>query len=146
MLACIVVMHTMYHTGGTVVNFVTLRNLPELVAAIRRRAGEQGSSLNKAVISLLQKSLGKRPRKPERAVYHDLDALAGSWSKEEVSRCEAALRDQRAICRTLPNGVAGDRGLLRTWTMSFTICPAITIRCEEEPAGSRGDLAPDSSS
>ena len=79
------------------VNFVTLRNLPEPVAAIRRRAREQGSSLNKAVISLLQKSLGKRPRKPERAVYHDLDALAGSWSKEEVSRFEAALRDQRAI-------------------------------------------------
>jgi len=87
----------MYHPGGTVVNFVTLRNLPELVAAIRLRAREQRSSLNKAVISLLQKSLGKRLRKPERAVYHDLDALAGSWSKEEAVRFEAALRDQRDI-------------------------------------------------
>ena len=65
--------------------------------AIRRRAKEQGSSLNKAVIGLLKKSLGKGRRKPERVVYHDLDALAGSWSKEEATMFEAALRDQRAI-------------------------------------------------
>ena len=79
-------------------NLVTLRNLPpELVIAIRRRAKEQGSSLNKAVINLLQETLDKRPRKPERSLYYDLDELAGSWSKEEVSRFEAALRDQRAI-------------------------------------------------
>jgi len=79
----------MYHPGGTVVNFVTLRNLPELVAAIRLRAREQRSSLNKAVISLLQKSLGKRPRKPERAVYHDLDALADRGRRR---RCRGSRR------------------------------------------------------
>ena len=83
---------------GTEVNLVTLRNLPpELVNAIRRRAKEQGSSLNKAVISLLQESLGKGRRKADRAVHHDLDALAGAWSKEEAARFEAALREQRAI-------------------------------------------------
>ena len=76
----------------------TLRNLPpELVNAIRRRAKEQGSNLNKAVISMLQESLGEGRRKPIRAVHHDLDALAGSWSKEEAATFEAALRDQRAI-------------------------------------------------
>src|SRR2546426_8616001 len=98
MLACIVVMHNMYDIGGTAVNLVTLRNLPpELVNAIRRRVKEHGSSLNKAVISMLQGSLGKGRRKPIRAVHHDLDALVGSWSKEEAARFEAALRDQRAI-------------------------------------------------
>ncbi len=77
---------------------VTLRNLPpELANAIRRRAKEHGSSLNKAVIGLLLESLGKGRRKSERATYHDLDALAGSWSKEEGARFEAFLRDQRAI-------------------------------------------------
>ncbi len=77
---------------------VTLRNLPpELANAIRRRAKERGSSLNKAVISLLEERFGKGGRKRERAVYHDLDALAGLWSKEEAARFETALRDQRAI-------------------------------------------------
>lgn len=77
---------------------VTLRNLPpDLANAIRRRAKEQGSSLNKAVIGLLQESLGKGARKSAPTVYHDLDALAGSWSRDEAARFEASLRDQRAI-------------------------------------------------
>src|SRR2546426_4385239 len=97
MLAFIVVTHNMFEIGGTAVNLVALRLPSNLVIAIRRRAKEQGSSLNKAVIGLLKKGLGKGRRKPERVVYHDLDALAGSWSKEEATRFEAALRDQRDI-------------------------------------------------
>lgn len=77
---------------------VTLRNLPpELVNVIRRRAKEQGASLNKTVIGLLEESLGRSRQKRERTVYHDLDALAGSWSKEEAANFEAALHDQRSI-------------------------------------------------
>lgn len=33
----------------------------------------------------------------KRTVHHDLDALAGAWSKEEAANFEAVLREQRSI-------------------------------------------------
>ena len=77
---------------------VTLRNLPpELVRIIRRKADEQRTSINKAVISLLEESVGIRGKKKGRPLYHDLDALAGSWTKEEAAAFEKALARQRMI-------------------------------------------------
>jgi plasmid stability protein len=71
---------------------VTLRNLPlELVKTIHRRAKQKQTSVNKAVISLLEESLDTKKRKKVSAVYHDLDALAGSWSQAEVKAFERAL-------------------------------------------------------
>ncbi len=59
---------------------ITLRDLPvDLVKAIRRRATEQGMSFNRALVGLLQESLGKSRQRRKRTVYRDLDALAGSW-------------------------------------------------------------------
>ena len=79
-------------------NPITLRNLPPAVAsAIRRRAMEKKTSLNKAVISLLEEGLGVRQRAA--TAYHDLDDLAGSWVREEAETFEAALREQRTIDR-----------------------------------------------
>jgi len=77
---------------------VTLRNLPpELVRIIRRKADEQRTSINKAVISLLEESVGIRGKKKDRPLYHDLDPLAGSWTKEEAAAFEKALARQRMI-------------------------------------------------
>ena len=77
---------------------VTLRNVPpELARIIRRKASEKRTSVNKAVISLLEESLGIRGKKADKPLHHDLDALAGSWTKEEVSAFERALARQRAI-------------------------------------------------
>ncbi len=65
---------------------VTLRNLPpELTRIIRQKADEQHASINKVVISLLEKSVGVRGKKSETVLYHDLDALAGSWTREEAA-------------------------------------------------------------
>ncbi len=76
---------------------VTLRNLPpELVRIIRRKAHEKGVSANKAVIRLLEESLGVGEKK-EWPLHHDLDALAGSWTGEEASEFERTLAQQRAI-------------------------------------------------
>jgi plasmid stability protein len=76
---------------------VTLRNLPpSLDRTIRQRAKQKGVSVNKVVIGLLQEHLGEAERRPVRH-YHDLDELAGVWSKEEAEAFERALATQRSI-------------------------------------------------
>lgn len=76
---------------------ITLRNLPpELARVILRRARERRTSVTRAAISLLQDAAGTGERRPG-ALYHELDALAGSWAKEEAEAFEAALREQRGI-------------------------------------------------
>jgi plasmid stability protein len=76
---------------------VTIRNLPpHVVQAIRQRALNKRMSVNKAVISLLEECLNVPHRKPM-ALHHDLDNLAGSWTKNEASAFNKALTKQRAI-------------------------------------------------
>jgi hypothetical protein len=78
---------------------VTVRNLPpELARIIRRRAIEKRVSINKAVISLLEESIGSGRAKPG-SLHHDLDALAGSWTDAEAAAFEGALAGQRGIDR-----------------------------------------------
>lgn len=77
---------------------ITLRNLPpELTRIIRRKADEQHASINKVVISLLEKSAGVRTKKSEKVLFHDLDVLAGSWTREEAAAFDKTLTKQRAI-------------------------------------------------
>lgn len=77
---------------------ITLRNLPpELTQIIRRKADEQHASINKVVIGLLENSVGVRGKKSEMTLHHDLDALAGSWTREEATAFNGALARQRAI-------------------------------------------------
>jgi DNA polymerase III delta subunit len=76
---------------------VTLRNLPKkLDQTIQRRAKEKGISVNKAVITLLEEQLGMKPKKHS-VEYHDLDNLAGSWTKAEADAFDKTLTKQRAI-------------------------------------------------
>ena len=77
-------------------NLISLRNLPpEVARIIQQRAREQGISLNKAVIRLLEEALGVEKR-PERR-YDDLDWLAGAWSKKEAEELEKGIAAQRQI-------------------------------------------------
>jgi hypothetical protein len=77
---------------------ITLRNLPpEVAQAIQKRAKEKKTSSNKAVIGLLEESLGKRPGKKEKVRYHDLDHLIGTWTKKEAEEFEKLIAEQRAI-------------------------------------------------
>ena len=74
---------------------ITLRNIPrELREAVEQRAKSEGLSLNKTVIRMLEESVGTRQ---SRNLHHDLDHLAGTWSKEEAADFEATLADQRRI-------------------------------------------------
>ena len=76
---------------------ITLRNLPKkLDQTIQRRAKEKGISVNKAVITLLEEQLEMKSKKPS-VEYHDLDNLAGSWTKAEADAFDKTLTKQRAI-------------------------------------------------
>jgi len=78
---------------------ITLRNLPpELAKTIRQKAEEQGTSMNRAVIHLLQEGTGIRGKKNgEKSLHHDLDSLAGSWTKDEAEEFDKSLASQRTI-------------------------------------------------
>lgn len=82
---------------------ITLRNLPaEIEKVVRKEAERQRTSINKAVITLLErKTEGHKKKKQISKEYDDLDRLAGSWTKKEAANFDKALAAQRTIDREL---------------------------------------------
>jgi hypothetical protein len=77
---------------------ITLRNLPpNLARIIQQRAKQKKTSVNKAVIELLEKSAGGKAKKKTPVRYHDLDHLAGTWTEEEAAAFDKLIAEQRAI-------------------------------------------------
>lgn len=77
---------------------ITVRNIPpDLARIIRRKADAEGASINKTVLSLLAESVGAGKRKPRKTLHHDLDSLAGSWTRAEASAFNKSLAEQRQI-------------------------------------------------
>ncbi len=78
---------------------ITLRNLPsELEKTVRKEAERKRISINKAVISLLERKVeGRKKTKNKTREHDDLDALAGSWTKKEAAEFDNTLAAQRSI-------------------------------------------------
>lgn len=77
---------------------ITLRNLPtELARTVQRRAKQKKTSVNKAVIELLEESAGGAAKRTAPVHYHDLDHLAGTWTTEEAAAFEQLIAEQRPI-------------------------------------------------
>lgn len=75
---------------------ITLRKIPpDLAKAIRRKATADRTSATKAVVHVLEEGLGLAKKRD--TVHHELDVLAGAWTKEEASAFEKGLRSQRRI-------------------------------------------------
>jgi plasmid stability protein len=71
----------------------TLRNVPEAVdSALRRRAREEGRSLNEVAVEALTQGIGLGPKRLRR---RDLSALAGTWRPDK--QLLRALADQDRI-------------------------------------------------
>jgi tRNA(Ser,Leu) C12 N-acetylase TAN1 len=87
------------HHGEVSMKAITLRNLPpEIEKVVRKEADRQRTSINKAVISLLERKAEGHKKKRVRAKEHDdLDALAGSWTKKEAAAFDKTLTAQRPI-------------------------------------------------
>ena len=52
---------------------------------------------DQTVIELLEESVGGKGKKKSPVRYHDLDHLAGTWTKEEAAALEAFIAEQRTI-------------------------------------------------
>ncbi len=78
---------------------ITVRNLPPNVAReVRRRAKQDRTSLNGAVIRLLEERLGAASVDgPKKVLHHDLDFLCGTWTQKEADEFDASLAHQRLI-------------------------------------------------
>lgn len=78
---------------------ITIRSIPDKVKkTVQKEAQRKGVSLNKAIISLLERAVGANaPEKKRRVLYHDLDHLAGIWSREEAASFDKALKAQRKV-------------------------------------------------
>ncbi|MBV8842493.1 MAG: hypothetical protein JO307_06755 [Bryobacterales bacterium] len=77
---------------------IIVRNLPPGVTrAVLERARRDRSSLNAAVIRLLEERLGAPGQETAGPIHHDLDFLYGTWTPEEADIFDQDLAAQRAI-------------------------------------------------
>jgi len=62
-----------------------LRNItPKTMAKLKKEAEKQKISVNSLILQIVEQGLGNIiPRK--KSLFHDLDHLAGTWSKEDES-------------------------------------------------------------
>lgn len=64
---------------------MTIRGLDDMtMKALKDRAKQDGSSINAALLKILRNELGLE-KKRHTIVYHDLDHLAGTWDKKDLS-------------------------------------------------------------
>jgi plasmid stability protein len=78
---------------------ITIRSIPDKVQkTVQKEAAQKGVSLNKAIISLLERAVGAdAPEMKKRVLYSDLDHLAGLWSREEAAEFDKNLKAQRKV-------------------------------------------------
>ncbi len=72
---------------------MTIRGLDDLtINALKEKAKKEGSSVNAALVKLLQEALGIKKKK-RTVVYNDLDHLAGTWSDKDHNEFLQATAD-----------------------------------------------------
>lgn len=77
---------------------ITLRNLsPELAAKLRQKSQQTGMSLAKTVMTLLEERLGIGPARQRKDADDELEALAGSWSRDQADDFDRTLAQQRTV-------------------------------------------------
>ena len=60
------------------------------LAELKARAAKEDASVNAVVLRLIEQGLGHQRAKPALRRHDDLDALAGSWRKNEGTAFERA--------------------------------------------------------
>jgi hypothetical protein len=77
---------------------ITLRSLPpEFARTVQQQAKQKKTSVNKAIIELLEESTEGKAKKKTPVPNNDLDHLAGSWTKEEAAALDKLIAEQRTI-------------------------------------------------
>lgn len=79
---------------------MTIRGLDELtIKALKEKAKHEGTSVNAALVKLLQEELGLKKKK-RTIVYNDLDHLAGTWSDKDYEEFQKKVKDFETIDET----------------------------------------------
>lgn len=78
---------------------LTIRGVDDrLRHALETEARARGLSLNRCVVVLLRQAAGMSSERERRdVVYHDLDALAGTWTSAEATEFDRLIAEQRTI-------------------------------------------------
>ena len=80
---------------------MTIRGLDDLtIKALKEKAKKEGSSINAALVKLLQENLGIKKKK-RTVIYNDLDHLAGTWSDKECKEFLQTTADFEKIDKNL---------------------------------------------
>ena len=75
---------------------ITIRSLPkDLEKSIRELSKQQGTSLNKTLIGLLEKATGLDHSRT--AKKRDLSKIAGTWSSHEADEFEDRIREFESV-------------------------------------------------
>ena len=76
---------------------IHLRGIDKLLLSrLKQEAAEQDVSVNSLVLQLLKQALGLATQRHV-SVYHDLDKLAGTWSKQEAKTFTKSVADFEKI-------------------------------------------------
>lgn len=66
-----------------------LRNItPNMMSLLKEKASKQKTSVNSLILQIIEQHLG---------IYHDLDALAGTWSDEDKKEFDKNTRSFSSI-------------------------------------------------
>ncbi|MEN3332452.1 MAG: hypothetical protein V7641_1817 [Blastocatellia bacterium] len=73
---------------------ITIQNMDEATAKwIDEEAQRRGVSTEALVVELIHKGIDLERQESHPQTYHDLDALAGTWSEEEANEFLNAIAD-----------------------------------------------------
>ena len=81
---------------------ISLRGIDEETAAcLKEEAKRRRVSVNALILNLIKSGVEAGSRTRRQRVYHDLDALAGTWTAEEASEFLKALADFEQVDQEL---------------------------------------------
>lgn len=84
----------------SVLNF-NLRGIsPQVMAALKKEAEKQDTSVNLLILKLVEKGIGYS-HAVKRPVYHDLDKFAGTWTAKDAKDFEKNSKDFEKIDKDL---------------------------------------------
>jgi hypothetical protein len=76
---------------------LSIRGLDDqALAGLKARAAREKASVNSVVLNLIDEGLGRKPA-ATRHRHNDLDALAGTWSDEDLSTFSEATAGFEAV-------------------------------------------------
>lgn len=77
---------------------ISIRGLDDgALAALKHRAAKENASVNTLVLRLIEQGLGLRRPKSALTRHDDLDALAGTWRKQDAAEFERATAAFRKV-------------------------------------------------